>query len=388
MISADQVRSAVRPLRLIFWGGLLCIFDLSISSTTRVAGSVTGFKFDLLDDTVGAILITMGVVRLGAIAGVRDPRYRQVMRLIRWVCYAAIVETIDAHFIYDRPEPFVFLLHAFGLVRLAATIAFCIAMRWFCESAPGLDLATRSWRTTTSLLVFLYALPLAFFYSASLVAIATRSPFHLDLGPAGLCFLFVLVAPLIHMFVSTSRMAREAENVVDYPGGDEPLDDPGTGSWSGTQKLGALAALALAALAIFGLAIRDTRLVTGDFCEIKIVSVDLGRAPDYHVSISYTERYSSGTEVSEWILEDGKPRRCGFGSYDGGPFGSPSGGSGTLGVGLNPDREPLTEREVRARLLVTGGQTVNLRPGERLVLFKFTDSRGEHEEWFEVSHRH
>jgi hypothetical protein len=29
LLSADDVRRAVKPLRLIFWGGLLCVFDFT-----------------------------------------------------------------------------------------------------------------------------------------------------------------------------------------------------------------------------------------------------------------------------------------------------------------------------------------------------------------------
>ena len=27
----DDIRRAIRPLRLVFWGGLICIFDLTFS---------------------------------------------------------------------------------------------------------------------------------------------------------------------------------------------------------------------------------------------------------------------------------------------------------------------------------------------------------------------
>lgn len=37
---AESGRRAITPLRMIFWGGLLCIFDLTFTETTNG----TGFK--------------------------------------------------------------------------------------------------------------------------------------------------------------------------------------------------------------------------------------------------------------------------------------------------------------------------------------------------------
>ena len=62
-IDESVVNQAITPLRLIFWGGLLCIFDFHLTQTTNGHG----FKFDVLSDALGSILIAVGVFRLGAI---------------------------------------------------------------------------------------------------------------------------------------------------------------------------------------------------------------------------------------------------------------------------------------------------------------------------------
>jgi hypothetical protein len=89
-------------------------------------------------------------------------------------------------------------------------IAFCVAMRWFCEAA-SLREASQSWRTTTALFVVIYAVPLGLLYVAGAVATASNHPLNFNLGPLGLLVLPVFAVPLIHLFVSTSRMKRAAE---------------------------------------------------------------------------------------------------------------------------------------------------------------------------------
>jgi hypothetical protein len=96
-MNEQSVRQAITPLRMIFWGGLLCIFDITFSQTTNGQG----FKCDILDDTLGAILITVGVFKLSAIAV--PGRYATVMGFVRIVSVLAVLNTIRAHFIMPLP---------------------------------------------------------------------------------------------------------------------------------------------------------------------------------------------------------------------------------------------------------------------------------------------
>lgn len=203
-IAPSAVWQTVTPLRMIFWGGLLLIFDITFTTTTNGHG----FKFDILNDAVGAVLIAIGVSRLGAIRV--DGRYASALQFVWIVAVVAVLDEIRDHFVMPLPPAVSFALTVFGLVKLAAVIAFCLAMRWFCEAA-GIGNAGRSWNVTTWLFVLIYALPLGFFYLAALAAIAGNKSFNINLGPGGLLLLPVFAVPLIHLFVSTSRMAREAE---------------------------------------------------------------------------------------------------------------------------------------------------------------------------------
>ena len=203
-MNAQSVQSAITPLRMIFWGGLLCIFDLTFSQTTNGYG----FKCDILDDTVGSLLIAVGVFRLAALP-VHD-RYAKCMRFLKVVAVLYVLDTIQAHYVRPLAPAVHFALQVFGLVTLAAVIAFCVAMRWFCEAAH-LREASQSWRTTTALFVVIYAVPLGLLYVAGAVATASNHPLKINLGLLGLLVLPVFAVPLIHLFVSTSRMKRAAE---------------------------------------------------------------------------------------------------------------------------------------------------------------------------------
>jgi hypothetical protein len=205
MLSWENVHAAVRPLRMIFWGGLLWIFDVTFTSTTNGQG----FRFDILNDTLATILITIGVFSLaGAPVG---GRFASVMMFVKVVALLSIAETALKHFVFAHSAPLDFTLGLLSLAQLVATILFCLAMRWFCEAAGVPDVA-RSWHATFLLFCVLYAAPLGIFYALGLLAMSTGSSFHIDLGVAGLLLVVVFAIPLVHLFVSTSRMKRAAES--------------------------------------------------------------------------------------------------------------------------------------------------------------------------------
>lgn len=198
---ALDIRSAVVPLRLVFWGGLICVFDFKING------------FDILNDVVGSIMVTIGVFRLGDIE-VND-RYSKAMLYAKIIAILCILRAFHSQFTYPVPMVISFLLLVLGLATMVAIVVFCIAMRWFCEEA-ALRESVRSWRVTTVLFALVYMIPLGLLYLASLAANVTGASFHFNLpGPIALVFIAVLFIPLIHLFISTSRMKNEAQSVPD-----------------------------------------------------------------------------------------------------------------------------------------------------------------------------
>ncbi|MFO0933150.1 MAG: hypothetical protein U1E39_10640 [Planctomycetota bacterium] len=206
----DDVRAAVRPLRWIFWGGLLCVIDVHYSTVT----DGRGWRFDVLNDVVGMALILAGLVRLLAVR-VHD-RYATVLRVCIAVAVLELLDAVREHVIQPWPESVRVAVAVLQLLAFASTALFCVAMRWMCD-AHGLPEASRSWRTTLLLFLVVWLIPLGGVQIAVLVAMATGSPWQMDLGSAVALFVLlvlVMLVPLVHFFVSTSRTARAAEGAV------------------------------------------------------------------------------------------------------------------------------------------------------------------------------
>jgi hypothetical protein len=203
MLDRKQVIAAVKPLRFIFWGGLLWLFDLTFTYTSN--GS--GFRIDLLDDTVGTLLITVAVFRLS-----RAPvsiRYERVMVFLKTVAIASVISTAIHHVVFEKPSVFVVMDNLFGLCQLLATILFCTAMQWFSQAAD-LHKPADSWRVTSLLFIVLYVVPLGILYIVSLGATLTGSTLRLDIGFWIIPLLMIFAIPIAHLFISTSRMGRAA----------------------------------------------------------------------------------------------------------------------------------------------------------------------------------
>ena len=207
------ITQAVTPLRMIFWGGLLCVFDFTVSSTTSINGqSPSGFRFDFLNDFVGMLLITVGISKLSAFA--MDSSFRSSMRFVFACCVLNCVEAFIGHFVFQRPVIFDILSNVLGLASLCAIVMFCTSMHRL-SSDFALHRSADSWLTTRILVVILWVIPLGLLYVVGLGALLTGQSFHWDIGVAIIPVLLVFVVPLIHLFISTSRMRREAEYPSD-----------------------------------------------------------------------------------------------------------------------------------------------------------------------------
>lgn len=206
-VDSEGIRKSVTPLRLVFWGALICIIDITFSQTVNGEG----FKIDVLDDTVGAILIAVGVFRLGRI--VVDNAYATWMTFVKSMAVVVVIETFFDHFIMRLPEGIGLIKNLLGLAELAAIVVFCWCMRRLCQ-VSGLSQAAGSWKVTIILFAVVFVAPLALLYLlylAGLVAIVSGKSFNVNLGPGGLLLIPVFIVPVVHLFMSTSRMKRAAE---------------------------------------------------------------------------------------------------------------------------------------------------------------------------------
>ena len=197
-LAPGGIRSLVGPLRLIFWGGILCVLDFKFNG------------FDVLNDVLGASLIAWGVLRLGS-SQIHE-RYRIAMLFVQVMALLYVVQTVNAYVRYEFPRPLAFLLHVYGIAKMAATVVFCVAMRWLCI-ATGLTRSEQSWKITTVLFAVIYLIPWGLLHLVWIVCLFTGKKFSFNLGQAVLVILLLFFAPLIHLFVSTSRMRAEAESI-------------------------------------------------------------------------------------------------------------------------------------------------------------------------------
>lgn len=202
-LQPHDTKKAITPLRLVFWGGVVCVFDVRFN------------RFDILNDVVGAILIACGVFGLGDLRIHR--RYRDALLFVKIISVLAVAEAINSHVRYELPRPAYFVLHLYGIAKMLATVVFCLAMRWLCV-AGGLTKSERSWKTTTVLFAVIYLAPWGILHLVWIGCIITRRSFNVNLGPEVLLLLFIFFIPLIHLFVSTSRMRREVASIPDNAG--------------------------------------------------------------------------------------------------------------------------------------------------------------------------
>jgi hypothetical protein len=169
-----------------------------------------GFRFDFLNDALGMLLIVIGVQKLSRFRAETEPRYPKIILFVRTIAIFELINAIQEHWITPRSSFVDFTLMILALLSLTAIICFCVAMRWLCIAAL-LEQAAQSWKTTTTLFLWIYVFPLGLIYSADALSFVTEEKLHIDLGPWGFALLMLFVVPLIHFFMSTSRMKLAIE---------------------------------------------------------------------------------------------------------------------------------------------------------------------------------
>ena len=193
---------------MIFWGGLLCVFDVSFSQVTYINDEIaSGFRFDFLNDFVGMLLITWGVLELAKFQ--IDDTYRKAMKFV-FVCAALnSLEALSEHLVFNLPVLVSILLHVLSLVTLAAAVLFCTSMIQL-SKAYLLSTSAGSWLKTRALVTFLWAVPFGILHLISIFALVTNSPIYLDIGLFVIPVWLLVAIPLVHLFISTNRMREES----------------------------------------------------------------------------------------------------------------------------------------------------------------------------------
>ena len=200
IVHAYDIRRAIAPLRLIFWGGIICVFDFRFNG------------FDIVNDVIGAMMIAWGVFRLGDFR--IHEHYGAAMLFVKIISILCIAEAVHAHFHYNYPGLVSFTLHLHGIVKMLATVVFCVAMRWL-SMAAGLRRSKASWKITAILFGVIYFVPWASLHFIWIICLFTRKTYRFNSGLNVLLLIFIFFIPLIHLFVSTSRMKSEAQSIPE-----------------------------------------------------------------------------------------------------------------------------------------------------------------------------
>jgi len=181
-LSNKNINDSVAYLRMVFWGGLLCILDLTISQTTN--GS--GWKFDFLNDFIGMLMITFAIFHLSKYR--INSKYILFMRLILITSILSTINYLHSHVIYNTPHIVYLLDVLLGFLRMICIILFCLSMLILCKHF-NLMKSHASWKISTILFTCIYLIPLGFFYIAGTIAIMSNSSFYVDLGVGGLALI-------------------------------------------------------------------------------------------------------------------------------------------------------------------------------------------------------
>jgi hypothetical protein len=193
----DAADAAYGALGKIFWGTLLCILDLSVSTESNGFG----FKFDFLNDAIGAGLIAWGISDLRPV--LNDPDYSAIIGFCYPPALLAIASAILEHFIVPWPAPMKLLAVGFSFWCSIAIFRFCFAMQLLCEAA-SLPEAAASWRFSRGFFLYLGLIPKALFECWNSLAIVTGQSWSIDIGPLAFA-LVILFLPIIHILVSIAR---------------------------------------------------------------------------------------------------------------------------------------------------------------------------------------
>jgi len=206
-VPIHEIRSTITPLRAIFWGGLLCLIDIYYKQLLNGEG----WRFDILSDVVGALMMVWGVYRLSLVRV--SGSYLTAVMFVLTIAGLAVVDAVHGHFVYQKPQWLSLLMHIYGIAAYCAYVVFCMAMRTLCR-AWGLVESERSWRTTMLLFLFIYLIPLGLLNAVSAIVTLSGKSLSFDIPPVLMVLVVLFIAPWIHLFVSTLRMTREAARKI------------------------------------------------------------------------------------------------------------------------------------------------------------------------------
>jgi len=137
----QDVKSAIRPLRLVFWGLIIALlFEFRFSWF-----GLPLIPFDLFNGITGAVLFLIGSIRLSRINV--SPAYSTYFSFIKAVAILDVLISLVEPFDLALAPPISYVYGFSFLLSFGMYVMFCMAMREFCQHS-GLSKANISWKRT------------------------------------------------------------------------------------------------------------------------------------------------------------------------------------------------------------------------------------------------
>ena len=195
----------ITPLQVIFWGAIFSIFDIKIQ--------LFSISFDILNDTFGLILITIGVIQLSLLYS--SKRYDLGMTFVALVA----ITSIGYQFLfYISPDWYMRVITYsvyLSSLQFTAIIIFCISMHWMSLDL-NLSEISKDWQNTSILFVIFFIVPNSIFQqlfsSGKINGIPDKLFYVLVI------FLLILESiPVAHILIVSRRMQKKAEKMISDP---------------------------------------------------------------------------------------------------------------------------------------------------------------------------
>jgi hypothetical protein len=194
-----ELRSAIVPLRLLFWCTLLLIIS-----------AVFILPICVLSDLVCLLVITCALGPLRRLDG--DPAYRAAIGFARTITLISLpVVLLDK--VDGLPPPIVFMRFLLGLLQLLAIIVFCRAMRGL-SHVRRLDRAERAWGIATRWVTWAIVVPSICLWWAWLITGDELTIEITDFPTICLVVLLVLTAEILFLR-ALHVMRREIKERID-----------------------------------------------------------------------------------------------------------------------------------------------------------------------------
>jgi len=185
---------------------IIVVLDINYFQTTNG----TGFKFDLISDLVGSIIVYVGVIRISKYE-VLDFSYRYKMRFVIFAASSQILLSIFDFAIHSMPGFMTSINNLLSILMHCAFIVFCITMATFSEER-ALGTSRIRWGIARRLFLWLNLITTGVYAILNELYSLGNNPSYslVTVGGFGLVLVFIMMfIPLIYFLTTIHQMKKE-----------------------------------------------------------------------------------------------------------------------------------------------------------------------------------